>query len=77
MPKEVAIALLKGLLRSTGPRAPATIRRLLTRWRGLTGLVSASSLKSTPLGSSTTPITAARKKRDLTQRIGLTRQREK
>lgn len=53
MPEEVAIALRdKGLLRSTGPHAPATVRRrltswsILTRWRGLTGSFSAPSLKS-------------------------------
>jgi integrase len=53
MPEDVAIALrCKGLLRSTGPHAPATVRRrltswsILTRWRGLTGSFSAPSLKS-------------------------------
>ncbi|NSZ87620.1 tyrosine-type recombinase/integrase (plasmid) [Agrobacterium tumefaciens] len=53
MPADVAIALrLKGLLRSAGPHAPATVRRrltswsILTRWRGLTGSFSAPSLKS-------------------------------
>ncbi|NHT76884.1 site-specific integrase [Rhizobiaceae bacterium CRRU44] len=53
MPEDVAIALrFKGLLRSTGPHAPATVRRrltswsILTRWRGLTGSFSAPSLKS-------------------------------
>jgi integrase len=53
MPEDVAIALrVKGLLRSTGPHAPATVRRrltswsILTRWRGLTGAFSAPSLKS-------------------------------
>lgn len=53
MPEDVATALrLKGLLRSTGPHAPATVRRrltswsILTRWRGLTGSFSAPSLKS-------------------------------
>jgi hypothetical protein len=53
MPEDVAIALrLKGLLRSIGPHAPATVRRrltrwsILTRWRGLAGPFSAPSLKS-------------------------------
>jgi integrase len=53
MPEDVAIALrAKGLLRSIGPHAPATVRRrltswsILTRWRGLTGSFSAPSLKS-------------------------------
>ena len=53
MPEEVAIVLrAKGLLRSVGPHAPATVRRrltswsILTRWRGLTGSFSAPSLKS-------------------------------
>jgi hypothetical protein len=53
MPEDVAIALrLKGLLRSPGPHAPATVRRrltswsILTRWRGLSGSFSAPSLKS-------------------------------
>jgi integrase len=53
MPEDVAIALrFKGLLRSPGPHAPATVRRrltswsILTRWRGLTGSFSAPSLKS-------------------------------
>jgi integrase len=53
MPEEVAIALrIKGLLRSTGPHAPATVRRrltswsILTRWRGLAGAFSVPSLKS-------------------------------
>jgi integrase len=53
MPEDVATALrLKGLLRSSGPHAPATVRRrvtswsILTRWRGLAGAFSAPSLKS-------------------------------
>lgn len=53
MPEDVAVALrVKGLLRSTGPHAPATVRRRLTSWsiltrrRGLTGAFSAPSLKS-------------------------------
>lgn len=53
MPEDVAIALrAKGLLRSIGPHAPATVRRrltswsILTRWRGLTRSFSAPSLKS-------------------------------
>ncbi|PZM12898.1 site-specific integrase [Rhizobium tubonense] len=53
MPEDVSNALrVKGLLRSTGPHAPATVRRrltswsILTRWRGLTGPFSAPSLKS-------------------------------
>lgn len=52
MPEDVAMALrVKGLLRSIGPHAPATVRRrltswsILTRWRGLTGSFSAPSLK--------------------------------
>ncbi len=53
MPEDVSIALrAMGLLRSSGPHAPATVRRrltswsILTRWRGLTGSFSAPSLKS-------------------------------
>ncbi|NSY51425.1 site-specific integrase [Agrobacterium tumefaciens] len=53
MPEDVAIALrARGLLRSVGPHAPATVRRrltswsILTRWRGLSGSFSAPSLKS-------------------------------
>jgi integrase len=53
MPEDVSITLrAKGLLRSSGPHAPATVRRrltswsILTRWRGLTGSFSAPSLKS-------------------------------
>ncbi|MBB3313416.1 integrase [Rhizobium sp. BK196] len=53
MPEDVAIALrTKGLLRSVGPHAPATVRRrltswsILTRWRGLNGSFTAPSLKS-------------------------------
>ncbi|NTE63445.1 site-specific integrase [Agrobacterium fabrum] len=53
MPEDVAMTLrVKGLLRSIGPHAPATVRRrltswsILTRWRGLTGSFSAPSLKS-------------------------------
>lgn len=53
MPEDVAVALrVKGLLRSSGPHAPGTVRRrltswsILTRWRGLTGSFSAASLKS-------------------------------
>lgn len=48
MPEDVATALrLKGLLRSIGPHAPATVRRrltswsILTRWRGQIGSFSA------------------------------------
>ncbi|EJN06773.1 site-specific recombinase XerC [Phyllobacterium sp. YR531] len=53
MPQDVTVALrAKGMLRSTGPHAPSTVRRrltswsILTRWRGLTGSFSAPSLKS-------------------------------
>ncbi|MHC1550229.1 site-specific integrase [Phyllobacterium sp. K27] len=53
MPQDVTVALrAKGMLRSTGPHAPGTVRRrltswsILTRWRGLTGSFSAPSLKS-------------------------------
>lgn len=53
MPEDIAIALrVKGLLRSIGPHAPATVRRrltswsILTRWRGLSGAFSAPSVKS-------------------------------
>lgn len=53
MPEDVAIALrAKGLLRSIGPHAPATVRRrltswsILTRWRGVSGSFSGPSLKS-------------------------------
>jgi hypothetical protein len=52
MSKDVAVALrVKGLLRSTRPHAPASVRRrltswsILTRWRGLVGAFSAPSLK--------------------------------
>lgn len=53
MPRDVENGLrLQGLLRATGPHAPATVRRrltswsILTRWRGLTGEFSAPSLKA-------------------------------
>lgn len=53
MPRDVETGLrLQGLLRATGPHAPATVRRrltswsILTRWRGLTGEFSAPSLKA-------------------------------
>jgi integrase len=53
MPEDVAMVLRgKGLLRSIGPHAPATVRRrltswsILTRWRGLVGAFSTPSLKS-------------------------------
>lgn len=53
MPEELMRALqLKGLLRSTGPHAPATVRRRLTSWstlsrsRGVSGAFSEPSLKS-------------------------------
>lgn len=53
MPEDVAVGLrTKGLLRTTGPHAPATVRRrltswsILTRWRGLEGYFSAPSIKS-------------------------------
>ena len=53
MPEEVMLALrLKGLLRSTGPHAPATVRRRLTSWsiltraRGVSGAFSEPSVKS-------------------------------
>jgi integrase len=53
MPDDVAFGLrLKGLLRTNGPHAPATVRRrltswsILTRWRGLEGHFSAPSLNS-------------------------------
>lgn len=53
MPDDVVTGLrLKGLLRSDGPHAPATVRRrltswsILTRWRGHQGEFSAPSLKS-------------------------------
>jgi hypothetical protein len=53
MPEHLATMLrVKGLLRSTGPHAPAAVRRrltswsILTRWRGLTGSFSGPSLKS-------------------------------
>ncbi|NTJ65882.1 site-specific integrase [Agrobacterium rhizogenes] len=53
MPAEVETGLrAKGLLRADGPHAPDTVRRrltswsILTRWRGLTGVFSAPSLKS-------------------------------
>ncbi|UVC12440.1 site-specific integrase (plasmid) [Rhizobium sp. TH2] len=53
MPAELADHLkARGLLRTNGPHAPATVRRrltswsILTRWRGLSGSFSAPSLKS-------------------------------
>jgi hypothetical protein len=53
MPVEVEAGLRRrGLLRSDGPHAPATVRRrltswsILTRWRGLSGDFSGPSLKS-------------------------------
>jgi integrase len=53
MPAELAEHLkARGLLRTDGPHAPATVRRrltswsILTRWRGLSGNFSAPSLKS-------------------------------
>ena len=53
MPAAVEAGLrLKGLLRTDGPHAPATVRRrltswsILTRWRGLSGEFSAPSLKA-------------------------------
>jgi integrase len=53
MPEDVATALrVKGMLRSLGPHAPATVRRRLTswsilsRWRGVMAAFSAPSLKS-------------------------------
>jgi integrase len=53
MPDDVAAGLrLKGLLRTNGPHAPATVRRrltswsILTRWRGFEGHFSAPSLNS-------------------------------
>jgi integrase len=53
MPRDVEAGLrLQGLLRVSGPHAPATVRRrltswsILTRWRGLTGDFAAPSLKS-------------------------------
>lgn len=53
MPRDVENGLrLQGLLRASGPHAPATVRRrltswsILTRWRGLTGEFSAPSLKA-------------------------------
>jgi integrase len=53
MPEDIRLALRgKGLLRSIGPHAPATVRRrltswsILTRWRGVPGAFLAPSLKS-------------------------------
>lgn len=53
MPEEIANALrYKGLLRATGPHAPATVQRrlaswsTLTRWRGLQGAFNSPALKS-------------------------------
>ncbi|TWB47505.1 site-specific recombinase XerD [Rhizobium sp. ERR 922] len=53
MPANVEIGLrAQGLLRVDGPHAPDTVRRrlsswsILTRWRGLTGLFAAPSLKT-------------------------------
>lgn len=53
MPAEVEDGLrLRGLLRTTGPHAPATVRRrlttwsILTRWRGVDGFFSEPALKS-------------------------------
>ena len=53
MPRDVENGLrMQGLLRATGPHAPATVRRrltswsILTRWRGLDGAFSSASLKS-------------------------------
>ncbi|MCA1407756.1 site-specific integrase [Ensifer sp. IC3342] len=53
MPAEVEAALrAERLLRADGPHAPGTVRRrlttwsILTRWRGLTGVFGAPSLKS-------------------------------
>ena len=53
MPADLAEHLTaRGLLRTDGPHAPATVRRrltswsILTRWRGLTGSFGAPSLKS-------------------------------
>ena len=53
MPVEVEASLrAAGLLRATGPHAPATVRRrltswsILTRWRGLVGAFSEPTLKS-------------------------------
>lgn len=53
MPAELAEHLkTRGLLRTEGPHAPATVRRrltswsILTRWRGLSGSFGAPSLKS-------------------------------
>lgn len=53
MPHDVETSLrLQGLLRVSGPHAPATVRRrltswsILTRWRGLTADFAAPSLKS-------------------------------
>lgn len=53
MPGEVESVLrAKGLLKATGPHAPATVRRrltswsILTRWRGMQGAFSSPTLKS-------------------------------
>lgn len=53
MPRDVSAALTnRGLLRSTGPHAPSTVRRrlsswsTLTQWRGLTGVFNAPSLRT-------------------------------
>ncbi len=53
MPEEVAVNLReRGLLKSSGPHAPATVRRrltswsTLTRWRGLHGFFNGPSLRS-------------------------------
>jgi integrase len=53
MPSEVEASLrMAGLLKATGPHAPATVRRrltswsILTRWRGLPGAFSEPALKS-------------------------------
>lgn len=53
MPEDVDIALRrKGLLKSVGPHAPATVRRrlttwsILTKWRGVEGVFGSATLKS-------------------------------
>jgi integrase len=53
MPQDVAAALCEsGLLRTSGPHAPATVRRrlsswsTLTQWRGLTGTFDAPGLRA-------------------------------
>jgi integrase len=69
MPSEIENKLrIQGLLRSSGPHAPDTVRRrlatwsTLTKWRGMTGVFSSPALKSAiRLAVRTTPRPRKRK----------------